>query len=133
MCGFVTFFSNSNILEEKKETLRDMRKIIEHRGPTQDGEYFDDKIYLGFKRLSILDLANGVQPYSYKDELEIIFNGEIYNYISLRDELIKEGFEFNTNSEVEVLAKLYKKEVYIYGNSKNERKSYSRIYAILKR
>lgn len=109
MCGFVTFFSNSNILEEKKETLRDMRKIIEHRGPTQDGEYFDDKIYLGFKRLSILDLANGVQPYSYKDELEIIFNGEVYNYISLRDELIKEGFEFNTNSEVEVLAKLYSK------------------------
>lgn len=109
MCGFVTFYSNSNILEESKESLRDMRRIIEHRGPTQDGEYMDDKVYLGFKRLSILDLANGVQPFSYKDELEIVFNGEIYNYLFLRDELIKEGYEFKTNSEVEVIATLYSK------------------------
>ncbi len=107
MCGFVTFFSNSKILEEKKETLRDMREVIKHRGPTQDGEYMDENVYLGFKRLSILDLANGIQPYSYKDELEIVFNGEIYNYISLRDELIKEGYNFTTNSEVEVIATLY--------------------------
>ncbi len=107
MCGFVTFFSNSKILEEKKETLRDMREVIKHRGPTQDGEYMDENVYLGFKRLSILDLANGIQPYSYKDELEIVFNGEIYNYISLRDELIKEGYSFTTNSEVEVIATLY--------------------------
>lgn len=109
MCGFVTFFSNSNILEEKKETLRDMRRIIEHRGPTQDGEYMDDKVYLGFKRLSILDLAMGVQPYSYKDQYEIVYNGEIYNYLYLREELIKDGFEFATHSEVEVLAALYSK------------------------
>lgn len=107
MCGFVTFFSNSTILEEKKETLRDMRQIIKHRGPTQDGEYMDENVYLGFKRLSILDLANGIQPYSFKDELEIVFNGEIYNYISLRDELIREGYNFTTNSEVEVIATLY--------------------------
>ncbi|HBA03020.1 MAG TPA: asparagine synthase (glutamine-hydrolyzing) [Clostridium sp.] len=107
MCGFVTFFSNSKILEEKKETLRNMREVIKHRGPTQDGEYMDENVYLGFKRLSILDLANGIQPYSYKDELEIVFNGEIYNYISLRDELIKEGYSFTTNSEVEVIATLY--------------------------
>lgn len=109
MCGFVTFYSNSNILEENKETLRDMRRIIEHRGPTQDGEYMDDKVYLGFKRLSILDLANGVQPYSYNDALKIVFNGEIYNYLFLRDELIKEGIEFKTNSEVEVIGALYTK------------------------
>lgn len=107
MCGFVTFFSNSTILEEKKETLRHMRQIIKHRGPTQDGEYMDENVYLGFKRLSILDLANGIQPYSFKDELEIVFNGEIYNYISLRDELIREGYNFTTNSEVEVIATLY--------------------------
>ncbi len=108
MCGFVTFFSNSTIEEKSKESLRQMRKTIVHRGPNQDGEYMDDKIYLGFRRLSILDLANGQQPYSYNDELEIVFNGEIYNYIYLREELIKEGYEFSTNSEVEVLAKLYK-------------------------
>jgi len=107
MCGFVTFYSNSTILEENKEALRDMRRIIEHRGPTQDGEYMDDNVYLGFKRLSILDLTNGIQPYSYKDELEIVFNGEIYNYIYLRDELIKKGYSFSTNSEVEVIATMY--------------------------
>ncbi|WP_404987490.1 asparagine synthase (glutamine-hydrolyzing) [Clostridium culturomicium] len=109
MCGFVTFFSNSSISEESKESLRDMRRIIKHRGPTQDGEYMDDHVYLGFKRLSILDLANGLQPFSYKDELEVVFNGEIYNYISLRNELINEGYEFKTKSEVEVIATLYSK------------------------
>ncbi|MEG0306585.1 MAG: asparagine synthase (glutamine-hydrolyzing) [Clostridium sp.] len=107
MCGFVTFFSNSTILEESKEVLRDMRRTIEHRGPTQDGEYMDENVYLGFKRLSILDLENGIQPYSFNNELEIVFNGEIYNYIYLRDELIKEGYNFTTNSEVEVIATLY--------------------------
>ncbi len=107
MCGFVTFFSNSTIKEESKESLRNMRKAITHRGPNQDGEYMDDNVYLGFRRLSILDLENGIQPYSYNNELEIVFNGEIYNYIYLRNQLIKEGYEFITNSEVEVIAKSY--------------------------
>jgi asparagine synthase (glutamine-hydrolysing) len=107
MCGFVTFFSNNAIEEKNKESLREMRRTIIHRGPNQDGEYMDDFVYLGFRRLSILDLANGSQPYSYNDQLEIVFNGEIYNYLYLRDELIKQGYEFSTNSEVEVLAKLY--------------------------
>lgn len=109
MCGFVTFFSNTPMNVETKDALTPMTASIIHRGPNQDGEYVDDHVYLGFRRLSILDLANGRQPYSHENgRYEVVFNGEIYNYLELREDLIKEGYEFNTNSEIEVIATLYK-------------------------
>lgn len=109
MCGFVTFFSNTPMNGKDKSSLSPMSEAIIHRGPTQDGEYFDDHVYLGFRRLSILDLENGKQPYSYgNNEYEIVFNGEIYNYKQLREELKKEGYTFTTDSEIEVIATLYK-------------------------
>ncbi len=119
MCGFVTFFSNTPMNVETKDALTPMTASIIHRGPNQDGEYVDDHVYLGFRRLSILDLANGRQPYSHENgQYEVVFNGEIYNYLELREDLIKEGYEFNTNSEIEVIATLYKhygeRYVFIY-------------------
>lgn len=111
MCGFVTFFSNSPMNLDNKAKLSPMSEAIIHRGPTQDGEYFDEHVYLGFRRLSILDLENGRQPYSYgNDEYELVFNGEVYNYRELREDLIKEGYSFTTDSEIEVIATLYKHE-----------------------
>ena len=109
MCGFVTFFSNNPMTLDNKAKLSPMSEAIIHRGPTQDGEYFDEHVYLGFRRLSILDLENGKQPYSYgNDEYELIFNGEVYNYRELREDLIKEGYNFTTDSEIEVIDTLYK-------------------------
>lgn len=111
MCGFVAFFSNNPMNIDKKAEFSPMSEVIIHRGPTQDGEYFDEYAYLGFRRLSILDLENGKQPYSHGNgEYELVFNGEIYNYIELREELIKEGYTFKTGCEIEVAATLYSRD-----------------------
>ena len=82
-------------------------KII-HRGPDGEGFHLDDNISLGFRRLSFIDLDNGSQPiYNENKSIVIVFNGEIYNYVSLRDRLLKKGHSFYTNSDTEVLVHLY--------------------------
>ena len=110
MCGFVGFVSNK-LLEPNKHEQNDMvkrTKIITHRGPDDDGFYTDDTVQLGFRRLSIIDLEGGHQPLSYEnDRYHIIFNGEIYNYLEIRDELLKEGKTFSTTSDTEVILALY--------------------------
>ncbi|WMM23393.1 asparagine synthase (glutamine-hydrolyzing) [Tissierella sp. MB52-C2] len=108
MCGFITLYKK-NICNLDKEQCRISGNIIAHRGPDSTEEYIDNNIILQFKRLSIVDLENGTQPFNFKDKYIIVFNGEIYNYIDIREELIKEGYEFNTNSEVEVISSLYDK------------------------
>lgn len=109
MCGFVTFFSNNLINNKDKNILNLMLSSISHRGPDDQGVYHDDNVFLGFRRLSIIDLDNGHQPFSYdKDNYQIVFNGEIYNYIELREILVKKGYSFSTNSEAEVILAAYK-------------------------
>lgn len=110
MCGFVGCIQkypkaiNSNM----KETIKKMNTIITHRGPDDEGYFFDDFVNFGFRRLSIIDIDNGNQPLSYENERYwIIFNGEIYNYIELRKELIDKGYEFTTDSDTEVILALY--------------------------
>lgn len=108
MCGFVCLYRPQGLKEQDLPMVEKMNEIIAHRGPDDYGVYSDSKAILGFRRLSINDLANGHQPYAYdKGRLNIVFNGEIYNYRELREDLIKLGYEFVTDSEVEVIGAAY--------------------------
>ena len=101
MCGIVGFCSEE---ENKGITIKKMADRIIHRGPDQEGYYIDEHIALGHRRLSIIDLDNGTQPmFSEDNNLVLVFNGEIYNYIELKEELEKKNYTFKTNSDTEVL------------------------------
>jgi len=104
MCGIVGFVDN---VKNKKKIIKNMSKRIEHRGPDGEGYYTDDLVAFGQRRLSIIDLEGGKQPMYDKDEkLVVIFNGEIYNYKELKEEL--SDYPFQTNSDTEVLLYGYK-------------------------
>lgn len=106
MCGIVGFLDKE---ENKCKIIKNMTDRIIHRGPDQEGYYIEEKIALGHRRLSIIDINNGKQPMLSKDKtLIVIFNGEIYNYLELQVELEKKGYEFTTNSDTEVLLNGYK-------------------------
>ena len=101
MCGIVGF---SDKRENKQEILHDMMKAILHRGPDGEGSFTDDSVALGHRRLSIIDLEGGKQPmYNEDGSMVIVFNGEIYNYQALREELIAAGHTFASHSDTEVL------------------------------
>ncbi len=101
MCGFVGFCSKR---EQKREIIEKMASLIVHRGPDSDGYYTDSDIALGFRRLSIIDLDSGSQPMQNEDESKVItFNGEIYNYKDLREQLISLGHVFKTHCDTEVI------------------------------
>lgn len=107
MCGIVGLINN---LEEetKLEDIKKMGKAIHHRGPDDEGYYANKQIAFGMTRLSIIDLSNGHQPiWSDDKQYAIVFNGEIYNYKELRENLIKDNFNFNTHSDTEVILNLY--------------------------
>jgi len=80
---------------------------MSHRGPDGDGFMDDGFVALGHRRLAVIDLAGGVQPMSYHDRYTITYNGEIYNYRQLREELRQEGMSFQTNSDTEVILAAY--------------------------
>ncbi|MCH6265846.1 asparagine synthase (glutamine-hydrolyzing) [Neobacillus citreus] len=110
MCGFIgcVHDKTQNYRDEEKQLFKNMNDIITHRGPDDDGYYYDDHIQFGFRRLSIIDIESGHQPLTYENERYwIIFNGEIYNYVELREELLKEGLTFSTSSDTEVIIALY--------------------------
>ena len=102
MCGFVGF---TNYIKDNGDTLEKMMDRIRHRGPDSDGKYVDENIAMGFRRLSIIDLSdNGSQPLFNEDKsLVLTFNGEIYNYKDLKNELIVAGHRFATMTDSEVL------------------------------
>ncbi len=90
--------------------LTEMSNAIRHRGPDDSKYIVKDGFCVAFRRLSIIDLDNGAQPYTSPDgRFVAVFNGEIYNYRDLRQPLIDEGIEFLTNSEIEVIVALYRK------------------------
>jgi asparagine synthase (glutamine-hydrolysing) len=110
MCGFIgcVHDKEQNYRDDQKQQFKNMNDIITHRGPDDDGFYYDDHIQFGFRRLSIIDIECGHQPLTYENERYwIIFNGEVYNYVELREELLKEGLQFATNSDTEVIIALY--------------------------
>lgn len=101
MCGFVGYVNKQ---KDKKDTIKEMADLIVHRGPDSDGYYTDDTIAMGFRRLSIIDLNNGSQPIYNEDKTKvIIFNGEIYNFKDIKDDLVKKGHKFSTNTDTEVI------------------------------
>lgn len=109
MCGITGFVSK---IGNKEEIIKKMNKRIEHRGPDAEGIYIDDKIALGHKRLSIIDLNSGSQPmYNDDNTMVIIFNGEIYNFLELKEEL-KSKYIFKTSSDTEVLLHGYEEWAY---------------------
>lgn len=101
MCGFVGFTNN---IPNTREVLERMSESITHRGPDSHGEHIDEGVALGFRRLSIIDLSNGSQPlYNEDGTVVLVFNGEIYNYQPLREELLSYGHSFSTETDSEVL------------------------------
>jgi len=88
--------------------LGNMIEIVRHRGPDANGVWTKDAVALGHARLSIIDLSGGTQPMANPDgSICLTFNGEIFNYIELRQELINKGYHFETHSDTEVLLRLY--------------------------
>ncbi len=112
MCGFTGFINKKN-KKEKEKIIKDMNDTIIHRGPDGEGYYVDDNIAMGFRRLSIIDLKGGDQPlYNENKDLVINFNGEIYNFQELKEELIKCGHKFKTKSDTEVIIHGYEEYGY---------------------
>lgn len=108
MCGFVTLFSDEPIGITATYKLNRMTEMIKHRGPDEREFYMDRHMYMGFQRLSIIDISKGQQPFAYaQGAYQVVFNGEIYNYVELREQLIKEGVTFVTDSDTEVLIAMY--------------------------
>lgn len=103
MCG-IAGFTTFKALADREEILRSMTRTIAHRGPDGEGYFLDDHVALGHRRLSIIDLEGGTQPMTTPDgRYTICYNGEIYNYVELRETLKAEGCVFRTTSDTEVL------------------------------
>ncbi len=101
MCGICGFTGQ---VIDRGNVIRKMAEVITHRGPDSSGFYEDDRIAMGFRRLSIIDVDAGHQPiYNEDKSLVLTFNGEIYNYKELREKLIDCGHSFYTNTDSEVL------------------------------
>ena len=112
MCGVVAFFAYHPVAPDiNREELRIVRDYMSPRGPDGVGEWFssDGRIGLGHRRLAIIDLSEaGSQPMTNEDgSIQLVFNGEIYNYQALREKLIQHGHSFRSHSDSEVLVHLY--------------------------
>ena len=106
MCGIAAILDYTTF--PRREELQLMVEIQRHRGPDGEGMLLDGPMAMGMRRLSIIDLAGGDQPIFNEDgTIAVVFNGEIYNYIELRQELIEKGHHFATNSDTETLVHLY--------------------------
>ena len=111
MCGFAGLFKSAPIDEIDVSAVENMSETIKHRGPDDSQMIRTDNCCMAFRRLSIIDLEKGVQPFTDKTgRYTGIFNGEIYNYLELRDGLMKQGEVFDTRSEIETILALYKRD-----------------------
>lgn len=105
ICGIVTLASGRSV---ERDDLLAMRDAMVHRGPDDAGVFIESKVGLGHRRLSIIDLSTGHQPMTNEDgSVVIVFNGELYNYLGLRDQLIAKGHVFVTHSDTEVIIHAY--------------------------
>src|SRR5882672_296032 len=108
MCGIAGILEFARDTRAEPAALRAMCQIIAHRGPDDDGFYTDGPLGIGMRRLSIVDVAGGHQPISNEDgSITIVFNGEIYNHLSLREQLIARGHSYRTHSDTETVVHLY--------------------------
>ena len=107
MCGICGIYNFRNAPVDR-ELLHSMTAILKHRGPDGAGSYLSGNVGMGHRRLSIIDLDGGGQPISNEDgRIHIVFNGEIYNYIELRELLLKSNHLFKTRSDTEVIVHAY--------------------------
>src|SRR6187551_2796600 len=105
MCGFVGILTRPEHPVDA-DILGAMADTLQHRGPDGEGQQIDDRVGLHHKRLAIIDLATGQQPMT-SGPFTIVFNGEIYNYVELREDLRRLGHDFKTQSDTEVILRLY--------------------------
>ncbi|HMF58717.1 MAG TPA: asparagine synthase (glutamine-hydrolyzing) [Vicinamibacterales bacterium] len=108
MCGFVAILQNAPVVSVA--TARRALETIAHRGPDATGEWYERDVFLGHRRLSIIDLTTGDQPmHSVDGRYVIVFNGEIYNFLELRKLLVEGGASFRTQSDTEVIVEGYRR------------------------
>src|SRR2546423_15434585 len=104
MCGIAGILHFDSGRKINRAVLEKMTNILSHRGPDGEGFYVDGNVGLGHRRLAIIDLSTGAQPMLSRDgKLALVFNGEIYNYVELKEELKALGHEFQTSSDTEVI------------------------------
>lgn len=107
ICGYINI--NNNNADEN--ILKNMLNRIIHRGPDSEGSIVEKNVAIGMRRLKIIDIVRGDQPiFNEKKDVLIVFNGEIYNFLELRKELISKGHSFVTNCDTEVIVHLYEEE-----------------------
>ena len=108
MCGIAGFVNLTGGKPPAREELQSMIEAVYHRGPDGYGFFHDQQVGLAHARLSIIDLAGGDQPIRNEDgSVQVVFNGEIFNYLELREELERQGHRFYTHSDTEVIVHLY--------------------------
>ncbi|MBI4655130.1 MAG: asparagine synthase (glutamine-hydrolyzing) [Elusimicrobia bacterium] len=108
ICGKYNFGSGAGV---GREELKKMNDLLVHRGPDDEGYFIDADFGFAMRRLSIIDLSTGHQPISNEDEtIWVVFNGEIYNFQDLREDLLKKGHKFRTKTDTEVLVHLYEEK-----------------------
>ena len=106
MCGICGIYDRRGLID--KRLLRRMTRTMLHRGPDDEGYFVEKNIGMGMRRLSIIDLKTGKQPISNEEgTATVVFNGEIYNFRELREELEKKGHRFETNADTEVIVHAY--------------------------
>ena len=110
MCGLLGFLSNDGSAKAVRDDLAAALDLARHRGPDEGGTLHDEDTVLGFRRLSIIDLDSSHQPLPYDDgRYWLLFNGEIYNYVELRERLVREhGATFATDGDGETILAAYK-------------------------
>ena len=108
MCGICGKLNFDRQKPVEKPLLRQMMKVIQHRGPDGSGEFLSGRVGMGHRRLSIIDLDTGAQPMSNEDgTVWVVYNGEIYNFRELRTELEDRGHQFKSATDTEVIVHLY--------------------------
>jgi len=111
MCGITGVYHFNNDEKTTKETVDKMRDTLAHRGPDGKGTFVskDKKVGLGHRRLSIIDLSEkGAQPMTdEKEEIQIVYNGEVYNFKEIRKDLKNLGYDFKSETDTEVIMKSY--------------------------
>ncbi len=110
MCGIAGWISSNENMCEKRDILENMSRTLKKRGPDEDGIYIEKTAALIHRRLAVVDIEHGKQPMIFKqgnEEYVLVYNGELYNTKEVREELIKDGFNFDGHSDTEVVLKAY--------------------------
>src|SRR2546425_5774320 len=108
MCGICGIVASAEGAPVARQAVLAMNRAMKHRGPDDEGTYFEPSVGLGARRLSIIDLQGGHQPIANENgTMNIVFNGEIYNYRELRAFLEKKGHRFTTRTDTEVILHLF--------------------------